>query len=73
MPIFLLSDGAEIENENTHYTRVYGSRHPTREKKSYLHRFKLTDNTTCPCNEGHQTPEHLTLNIPRGSSEDPRG
>jgi hypothetical protein len=27
--------------------------------KSYLHRFKLTDNPTCPCNEGVQTPEHL--------------
>ena len=27
--------------------------------KSYLHRFKLTDNPTCPCNEGVHTPEHL--------------
>jgi hypothetical protein len=27
--------------------------------KSYLHRFKLTDNTTCPCNEGVRRPEHL--------------
>ena len=27
--------------------------------KSYPHRFKLTDNPTCPCNEGVQTPEHL--------------
>jgi hypothetical protein len=29
------------------------------ETKSYLHRFKLTDSPTCPCNEGVQTPEHL--------------
>jgi hypothetical protein len=27
--------------------------------KSYLHRFKLADNPTCPCNEGAQTSEHL--------------
>ena len=27
--------------------------------KSYLHRFKLADNPTCPCNEGVQTPEHI--------------
>ena len=27
--------------------------------KSYLHRFKLLDNPTCPCNVGHQTTEHL--------------
>ena len=28
--------------------------------KSYLHRFKLIDNPMCPCNEGAQSPEHLT-------------
>jgi len=28
--------------------------------KSYLHRFKLADNPTCLCNEGVQTPEHIT-------------
>jgi hypothetical protein len=27
--------------------------------KSYVYRFKLADNPTCPCNEGQQTPEHL--------------
>jgi hypothetical protein len=27
--------------------------------QSYLHRFKLADNMTCPCNEGVQTTEHL--------------
>jgi hypothetical protein len=27
--------------------------------KSYLLRFKLTDNLTCPSNKGVQTPEHL--------------
>jgi len=27
--------------------------------KSYLHRFKLIDNPTCPCNEGQQTSEHI--------------
>jgi len=27
--------------------------------KSYLHRFKLTESPTCPCNERAQTPEHL--------------
>jgi hypothetical protein len=24
-----------------------------------LHRFSLTDNPMCPCNEGEQTVEHL--------------
>jgi hypothetical protein len=27
--------------------------------KSYLHRFKLADDPTCPCNEGQQTSEHI--------------
>jgi hypothetical protein len=27
--------------------------------KSYLQRFKLTDNLMCPCNNGEQSPEHL--------------
>jgi hypothetical protein len=27
--------------------------------KSYLHRFKITDNPMCCCNEGEQTSEHL--------------
>jgi hypothetical protein len=27
--------------------------------KSYLHRFKLADNPTCPCNEGAQSREHI--------------
>ena len=27
--------------------------------KSYLHRFKLADNLTWPCNEGAQTTEHI--------------
>ena len=27
--------------------------------KAYLHRFRIADNPTCPCNEGQQTPEHL--------------
>jgi hypothetical protein len=27
--------------------------------KSYLHRFKLADDLTCPINEGVQTPEHI--------------
>ena len=26
---------------------------------SYRHRFKLTDNLMCLCNEGQQSPEHL--------------
>jgi len=30
-----------------------------RKTKSYLHRFKLEDNPTFPCNEGAQTPEHI--------------
>jgi hypothetical protein len=30
--------------------------------RSYLHRFKLADNPTCPCNEGAQTPEHIIYN-----------
>jgi hypothetical protein len=31
--------------------------------KSHLHRFKLTDNPMCPCNEGEQSPEHLICKI----------
>ena len=27
--------------------------------KTYLHRFSLTDDPTCPCSEGEQTVEHL--------------
>jgi hypothetical protein len=27
--------------------------------KTYLHRFNLTDNPMCPCNEGEQSVEHL--------------
>jgi len=27
--------------------------------KSYLHRFGILDNQTCPCKGGDQTPEHL--------------
>jgi len=29
--------------------------------KFYLHRFKLIDNPTCPCNEGQHTSEHIIL------------
>jgi len=29
------------------------------EKKSYLHRFKLIENSMCPCDEGAQSSEHL--------------
>jgi hypothetical protein len=27
--------------------------------KSYLHRFKLADDPTCPCNQGPLTPDHI--------------
>jgi hypothetical protein len=27
--------------------------------KSYLHKFKLADDLTCPCNEGQQTSDHI--------------
>jgi hypothetical protein len=27
--------------------------------KSYLHRFNLTDDPRCTCNEGQQTPDHI--------------
>jgi hypothetical protein len=27
--------------------------------KPYLHRFKVIDKSTCPCNEGQQTSEHI--------------
>jgi len=27
--------------------------------KAYLHRFKLIENATCPCNNGDQTIDHL--------------
>jgi hypothetical protein len=27
--------------------------------RAYLHRFKLLESATCPCNKGDQTTEHL--------------
>ena len=27
--------------------------------RSYLHRFKLADDPTCPCNEGQHTSDHI--------------
>jgi len=27
--------------------------------KSYLYRFKLADDPSCPCNEGQQTSDHI--------------
>ena len=27
--------------------------------RSYLHRFKLADDLTCPCNEGQHTSDHI--------------
>jgi hypothetical protein len=32
--------------------------------KSYLQRFKIIDNPMFPCNEGTQSSNHLTLNVP---------
>ena len=26
---------------------------------AYLHRFKITDSATCPCNKEDQTPDHI--------------
>ena len=59
MPIVLPSGGAEIKNEDSitpEFTAIITGHGKT---KSYLHRFKLTDNPTCPCNEGVQTSEHI--------------
>jgi len=33
--------------------------------KSYLYRFKITDNTTCPCNMEDQTLDHILNNCTR--------
>jgi hypothetical protein len=27
--------------------------------RSYVHRFKIIENATCPCNKGDQTIDHL--------------
>jgi len=33
--------------------------------KSYLYRFKITDNATCPCNTEDQTLDHILKNFTR--------
>jgi len=35
--------------------------------KSYLYRFKLADDPTCPCNEGQQTSNHKIFECTRVS------
>jgi hypothetical protein len=59
VPIFLSSARAETEKKipiTLEFTAIITEHGKT---KSYLYRFKLADNPTCPCNEGQQTPEHL--------------
>ena len=33
--------------------------------KDYLHRFKITDSSECPCGTGNQTVEHLIYECPK--------
>jgi len=47
---------------NTNFTALVAGHGKT---KSYLHRFKLTDKATCPCNMEDQTLEHILNNYTR--------
>jgi hypothetical protein len=59
MQIFLPDSRTETKTEDTINTGVHCNCLWPWDNKSYLHRFKLADNPTCPCNEGAQTSEHL--------------
>ena len=37
--------------------------------KAYLHRFKLIDNSQCPCNKGEQTSDHIIYNCEKIENE----
>jgi ribonuclease HI len=41
---------------NTNFTAMVTGHGKTR---AYLHRFKIIENATCPCDKGHQTNDHL--------------
>jgi len=40
----------------SNFTAVFSGHSKTR---AYLHRFKLLESATCPCNKGYQTTDHL--------------
>jgi hypothetical protein len=54
---FPISEG-ETTTENCHIPRVYNNGNRTWEIKIILHRFGLTDNPICSCEE-EQTTDHL--------------
>ena len=57
---FFFSNGrAEAKNTNSNNSRAHGNGQRSRDDKNLLHRFNLTDDPMCPCNEGEQTVEHL--------------
>ena len=43
-------------NVNPNFTAMVTGHGKTR---AYLHRFKIIENATCPCNKGDQTTDHL--------------
>ena len=57
--ILLPRSRTEAKAEVTINTEIYGTGNRTRENKTYLHRFKLTDDPRCLSNEGQQTPDHI--------------
>ena len=70
MPNLLPKPGAEAKNEDPitpEFTALVTEHGETR---SYLHRFKLTDDPMCRCNEGQQTSDHIIFdsNLPEAQS-----
>jgi len=59
VPIVLTTGGAESKNEEPFTPEFIAIITGHGKTKSYLHKLKLADNPTCPCNEGVQTPEHI--------------
>jgi hypothetical protein len=52
-----LRDTAKLNiNVNPNFTAIITGHGKTR---AYLHRFKIIENVTCPCNKGDQTIDHL--------------
>jgi hypothetical protein len=45
--------------KNKHKTSFWSNGVRTREKKAYLHRFKLMEHAIRVCNKGDQTIDHL--------------
>ena len=54
MHIVLPVGTAETQNGGTYNTGIHCYCHRPRKDNILRHRFKLTDNPTCPCNEGYR-------------------